>query len=91
MGDHQVRFCERLGLKCPCLLDNSSFRDADRSSISFRGFRFYPYRRVVFTIHYNTIITLWQSNSFKQSLFLQHVTGKRPLHISYQILRRNFA
>jgi hypothetical protein len=21
MGDYQVRFCERLGLKCPCLLD----------------------------------------------------------------------
>jgi hypothetical protein len=23
IGDYHVRFCERLGLKCPCLLDTS--------------------------------------------------------------------
>ena len=25
MGDYHVRFCERLGLKCPCLLDYAQF------------------------------------------------------------------
>ncbi|MEQ8546546.1 MAG: hypothetical protein RIC03_01480, partial [Cyclobacteriaceae bacterium] len=25
MGDYQARFCERLGLKCPCLLDSRRY------------------------------------------------------------------
>ena len=35
-GDFQVRFCERLGLKCPCLLDRWLF-----------GFSFYHQHLII--------------------------------------------
>ena len=36
MGDYQVRFCERLGLKCPCLLDCANVgRHAENLGIAF--------------------------------------------------------
>jgi len=30
MGDYQARFCERLGLKCPCLLDAGRYSEGLR-------------------------------------------------------------
>ena len=32
-GDFQVRFCERLGLKCPCLLDYSTLATMQKKQI----------------------------------------------------------
>jgi hypothetical protein len=38
MGDCQARFCERLGLKCPCLLDQGkSALEGAREEVCARG------------------------------------------------------